>query len=147
MESIISNLISYISQQMPDICRVDEDYGQLAALDEEGKQMYTLAYPAVLIELTDIEWDFLQGQNQKGEAKVRVRLVLDCYDDTHSGSGSELLAYNRDQMRRRLDVLLMGYRPLGDGGMMRTTTRFFTSNHGIKVYETHYTMTVTELVK
>lgn len=132
---------------MPTLLTVDEDYGQLAALDDEDKQTYPLLYPAVLIELTEVEWEHIQGHNQIGEAKIRVRLVIDCHDDTHAGSGTEWRATERDRMRRELDVLLMGYRPQREGGLVRERSRFFTSEHGIKVYETHYSLSIRELVK
>lgn len=139
-------MVDYIAVQMPELKLVDEDYGQLENLDDEDRQMYTLSYPAVLIEPSRTDWEHLQGNSQKGEATLRVRLIIDCYDDTHAGSGTRDYMRLREEMRSKLHSLLEGYRPLGDGGLMRKSSTFFTFNHGIKVYESTYTCTVTEMI-
>ena len=150
-------MVAHIAREMPELILVDEDYGQLENLDDDGRQMYPLTYPAVLIEpLTypaviiepsRVDWSHLEGDSQKGEATLRVRLIIDCYDDTHSGSGTEFRIKEREELRYKLHSLLEGYRPLGDGGLMRTQSTFFTYKHGIKVYESLYTCTVTEQMK
>lgn len=132
---------------MTEVITVDEDYGQLEALDEDNKDMYPLTYPAVLIEPSHVKWSKLQGGNQKGEATLRVRLIIDCYHDTHAGSGTTQDIIYREEMRHKLHSLLEGYRPMGDGGMERTESTFFTFNHGIKVYQSLYTCTVTECLR
>ena len=130
-------MVAHIAREMPELILVDEDYGQLENLDDDGRQMYPITYPAVLIE----------GDSQKGEATLRVRLIIDCFDDTHSSSGTEFRIKEREELRHKLHSLLEGYRPLDDGGLMRTQSTFFTFNHGIKVYESTYTCTVTEQMR
>lgn len=137
-------MVDYIASEMPELMLVDEDYGQLENLDDEGRQMYPLTYPAVIIEPSRVDWGHIQGDSQKGEATLRVRLIIDCYDDTHSGSGTREYIRQREEMRHKLHSLLEGYRPLDDGGLMRKTSTFFTFNHGIKVYESTYSCAVTE---
>lgn len=139
-------MVDYIAEQMPELMLVDEDYGQLENLDDEDRQMYPLTYPAVLIEPSRVDWGHIEGNSQKGEATLRVRLIIDCYDDTHAGSTTRDYIRQREEMRSKLHSLLEGYRPLGDGGLMRKTSTFFTFNHGIKVYESTYTCTVTDLL-
>lgn len=146
MEYLLSNMVDYIAREMPELMLVDEDYGQLENLDDEGRQMYPLTYPAVLVEPSRIDWSHLQGDSQKGEATIRVRLIIDCYEDTHAGSASRAYIRLREEMRGKLHGLLEGYRPLNDGGLMRKSSTFFTFNHGIKVYESTYTCTVTEVL-
>lgn len=147
MEYLLSKLVGYIASEMPELSLVDEDYGQLEALDQTDRDMYPLTYPAVLIEPSRVDWSHLQGDSQKGIATLRIRLIIDCYDDTHAGSGTTLRIIEREELRNRLHSLLEGYRPLNDGGLMRTQSTFFTFNHGIKVYEAIYTCTVTEVLK
>ncbi len=144
MEYLICNLIEYISKNMSGISLVDEDYGQLEAIDNDNVDMYPLTYPAVLIETPETEWSDISGDGQKGTCTVRVRLILDCYDDTHATSGTVDAVDARNAMRHGLHSLLQGYRPCGDGALMRTKSKFFTWNHGIKVYEMTYTTTVSE---
>ena len=147
MEYLLSNMVAHIAREMPELILVDEDYGQLENLDDDGRQMYPITYPAVLIEPSRVDWSHLEGDSQKGEATLRVRLIIDCYDDTHSGSGTEFSIKEREELRYKLHSLLEGYRPLDDGGLMRTQSTFFTFNHGIKVYESIYTCTVTEQMR
>lgn len=146
MEFLISEIIKLVSDNMADISLVDEDYGQLEAIDNDNVDMYPITFPAVLIETPEAEWSDTTDFNQKGSCSVRVRLIIDCYDDTHSTSGTLDLVRQRNDMRHRLHTLLQGFRPSGDGALIRTKSRFFTFNHGIKVYEMTYSTTVSEIV-
>ena len=56
MESLLVNLINRIAQELPWARTVDEDYGQLEALDNEDTDMYPLTFPAVLIDLPGTDW-------------------------------------------------------------------------------------------
>ena len=144
MESLLENLVRHVGDNMPDMKVVDEDYGQLEALDQTDRDMYPLTFPAVLIEAPSVEWSNIGGLSQKGLATVRVSLVIDCYDDTHASSGTVAAVGARNALRHSLHAVLQGFRPCGDGALMRTKSKFFTWNHGVKVYETTYTTTVSE---
>lgn len=144
MEYLVCKLIEHISRNIAGLSVVDEDYGQLEALDNENVDMYPLTFPAVLIETPETEWGDIADGWQKGTCTVRVRLVIDCYEDTHALSGTVAAVSERDALRHGLHALLQGFRPCGDGALMRTKSRFFTWSHGIKVYETTYTTTVSE---
>ena len=145
MESLLSSLVGYIASEMPELRLVDEDYGQLENIDDDGQQMYPLVYPAVLVEPSRVDWSHIAGDSQIGEATLRVRLIIDCYDDTHAGSGSEYRIREREELRHKLHTLLEGYRPLNnEGGLSRAQSTFFTFNHGLKVYESTYTCRVRE---
>ena len=144
MESIIYKIIRHLHQEMPELATIDEDYGQLENLTDERSDMYPLSFPAVLVENTDIQWSDISGRGQKGEATIRVRLIIDCYDDTHAGCQTEDAVQQREDMRSRLHWILQGFRPMDDGSLVRHSSRFFTFKHGIKVYETTYASVVTE---
>lgn len=146
MEALLTNLIHLIADGMPDLEVVDEDYGQLEMLDQESKDAYPLSFPAVLIDAASVEWSNLGALNQKGTATVRVRLIIDCYDDTHYGSGTTHLIAHREEKRHELHKLLQGHQIGEDSALIRTNSRFYTGNHGIKVYESTYTCTVHENV-
>ncbi len=146
MESILENLINHITANMPELKVVDEDYGQLEALNQESTDQYPLTFPAVLIDAPTTAWSNIGGINQKGTATVRVRLILNCYDDTHGTSGTTYLIAQREAKRRELHKLLQGHRIDGDD-LIRTGSRFFTAAHGIKVYESTYNLTVTEVIE
>lgn len=146
MEYLISDLIQLIASAMPGLSVVDEDYGQLENLDDQATDMYQLTFPAVLIETPETVWTDTADGGQKGTCTLRVRLLIDCYHDTHATSGTTDRADSRNELLHRLHGLLQGYRPVGDGALMRTRSRFYTFNHGIKVYEATYTTTVSEYV-
>lgn len=144
MEYLLENLIDLIGSAMPDLETVDEDYGQLEMIDQESRDTYPLTFPAVLIDAHSVEWSNISRLAQKGTATVRVRLIIDCYDDTHRGSGTTAAIAARNQKRHDLHKLLQGYRIGDESGLIRTSSRFYTANHGIKVYESTYTATVSE---
>ena len=146
MKSILENLINHITANMPELKVVDEDYGQLEALAQESTDQYPLTFPAVLIDAPTTAWSNIGGLSQKGTVTIRVRLIIDCYDDTHGTSGTTYLIAQREAKRRELHKLLQGHRIDGDD-LIRTESRFFTAAHGIKVYESTYVLTVTEVIE
>lgn len=147
MGKLLQDLINLFGAQMPEISTIDEDYGQLEMIDQEGRDTYPLTYPAMLIDAPDTQWSNIAGLSQKGTATVRARLIIDCYDDTHHGSGTTDLIAERAALRRKVHKLLQGYRVDGESTLIRTSSRFCTWDHGIKVYEQTYTCVVTELLE
>lgn len=144
---MICKLVAHINEQMPELSMVDEDYGQLENLEDDNRDMYPITFPAVLIENTETEWSNLAGRSQKGDAMFRVRLIIDCYDDTHAECGTQYAVEEREDMRSRLHTILQGYRPADDGVLIRKRSKFFTWYHGIKVYEVTYACVVTETIR
>lgn len=146
MEHILMELVNLVGENMPEMKTVDEDYGQLEMIDETTRESYPLTFPAVLIDAPDTTWSNVRGKDQTGTCTVRVRLIIDCYDDTHYRSGTVDKIKERDDLRKRLHVLLQGRRITEEGELIRTNSRFYTENHGIKVYESTYTVAVTEYI-
>ena len=118
MESILEDLVRHVGGNMPDMKVVDEDYGQLEFIDQENRDTYPLTFPAVLIEATSVQWSNTVGKIAE-----------------------------REKIRRRLHGLLQGHRVGTDSALIRTGSRFYTFNHGIKVYESTYTVEVTEVLE
>ena len=147
MEQLLESLIKLFGQQMPELCTVDEDYGQLEMINQENRDTYPLTFPAVLIDAPDVMWSNIAGLSQKGDATIRVKLIIDCYDDTHYRSDTPALRAERAAMRKKVHKLLQGYRIEGTTQLIRTSSRFYTWDHGIKVYEQTYTGVVTELLE
>lgn len=147
MESLLVNLINKIAGELPWARTVDEDYGQLEALDDENIDMYPLTFPTVLIDLPGTEWSDAGDLSQRGVCEVRVRLIIDCYDDTHAGSQTIDRIMQREEKRKALHALLQGYRVSSEGALIRTRSKFFTFNHGIKVYEATYTCATSETTR
>ncbi len=147
MEKLLESLINLFGQQMPELSTIDEDYGQLEMINQENRDTYPLTFPALLIDAADVSWSNIAGLSQKGEATVRARLIIDCYDDTHYGSTTTDRISERAAMRTKVHKLLQGYRIDDEAQLIRTNSRFYTWDHGIKVYEQTYTGVVTELLE
>ena len=147
MEYILLPLIEHIAEGMPQLSLVDEDYGQLEVIDEEGKEMYPITYPAVLIDLEQVDWSEVAGKSQMGEARLKIRLIIDCYDDTHASSGTLYRIQERAELRRQMHELLQGFKVTPEAsGLMRTESKFYTGNHGIKIYQETYTCRIPEVI-
>lgn len=147
MEHLLYDLIEYIGGNMPDIRTIDEDYGQLDMLNDELRDSYPLVFPAILIDAPQTNWENIGGLGQKGLCSVTVRLCLDCYDDTHYNSGTTDKILEREAKRRELHRLLQGHCIGGDSALIRISSRFFSVAHGIKVYESVYTLELTEICR
>ena len=146
-ETLLMPLIRHLSENMRGVKLVDEDYGQLEMIDDENRDTYPLVFPSVLVDAPDTSWDNIKGLSQKGLATVRVRLLIDCYDDTHASSGTVRRIEEREVLRGRLHSLVQGFRAENWAtGLVRVSSRFYTYNHGIKVYEASYTAEVTEML-
>ena len=98
-----------------------------------------VTFPCVLIENPEADWtDIAQGV-QSGSVLLTFRLAIDCYDDTHYGSGTE------DRLRERYELNNRLYQTLQDlsvsekmDSMSRVKSRGYTIGGGIKIYETTY---------
>lgn len=146
MESLLLPIINYISQSFPEIPYVDEDYGQLEAIDNENMDTYPVVFPCVLINTDSVDWSSLSAKSQKGNAHICVRLCIDCYDDTHFASGTTEKIKERADLVHSLHSALQTYRPLSVGALIRTKSKFYTWSHGIKVYELYYDIDVDDII-
>ncbi|MDR3999995.1 MAG: hypothetical protein Q3X12_02160 [Hallella sp.] len=134
MDELFSLFIQRISERMPELTLVDEDYGQLeAGLEEET---YPVTFPCVLIGNLEADWENLTGGGQRGTVFFSVRLAVDCYDDTHYGSGTESKVAERLLMANRVYAALQGFRPNNSmTALVRTKSRFYSLPACIKAYE------------
>ena len=129
MEEIFIAIQERIALQMPELSLVDEDYGQLIT-DEDT---YPVTFPCVLISTIDTDW------TQKGDCNITVKLAIDCYDDTHYGSGTTDKIRERLQMNNSLYKLLQGFRKTKEmGSLKRTKSTDYAIPGGKKVYETTF---------
>lgn len=142
-EQFFNDLQMQVKQHLGDaVSLIDEDCGQLQAL-QEGKDQYPVTFPCVLISPAEVQWDNLKMNLQHGRATVIVRLAIDCYDDTHLGSGQESAAAARMALADKLNAGLHGWRFDGcNTVLIRRTSRQYSLPGGIKVYETQYSTIV-----
>lgn len=133
MESVKLALMKRIKEAMPE-AYIDEDYGQLESQDDQ----YPVVFPCVLISAGDTEWKSMANRLsvQQGRASVKLKLAIDCYDDTHIGSTTEDKIAEREQMVGRLVKAMQGVRLLPRTTELdRQRSSDYTLGGGIKVYE------------
>lgn len=147
MELLIYHIINHIKENMPYLSLVDEDYGQLEAIDKDNIDTYPVTFPCVLVDAPETDWDNIASKSQTGKAKINVRLAIDCYDDTHYNSETKEAVMGRLKMAGELHRLLQCFRPTGSGELIREKSRFYTWNHGIKVYEMQYSVAVKDVIR
>lgn len=145
MEYITAQLIDHIAINVPWLGTVDEDCGQLEALANESEDRYPLTFPAVLINIDSVDWSNTADGGQTGQASIRVRLLIDCYDDMHAGAMGKEKAAERQTLCRQVNSIVSGFRPTGEGGLLRNRSAYFVDFHGIKVYDQFYTLTINEV--
>ena len=147
MENIFCAVMERITGWLPELSLVDEDYGQL----QTDEDTYPVTFPCVLIGNTDIDWSNSGGiggsggTSQKGEGIITVRLVIDCYDDTHYNSGTADKIKERQEFNKKLYNTLQGFCCVSQvSPLVRVKSRDFSIPGGIKVYETIFKFTVTD---
>jgi len=145
METLFNDIQKQIAEKIQGLSLIDEDYGQLEAIETEEDQ-YPVTFPCVLISAPEVDWTNLGGGSQRGNCTLTIRLAMDCYDDTHLGSGTEEKAIERMQFARSIHHVLQGFRSGDSSALVRKTTRNYSRPHAIKVYETVYTCMVNDLV-
>lgn len=138
-DDLLCLLLRRISDNMPEVCRIDEDYGQL----ESEEDTYPVTFPCVLVGNVGVDWEDIGAGVQKGRGRFTVRLAFDCYDDTHVGSGTEDKVMERKRLNRKLYISLHGYRPHREmGPVKRVKSQDYSRPGGIKVYDTDFSFTI-----
>lgn len=136
MDELLLKIMQHIDAAMPELSLVDEDYGQL----ETQEDTYPVTFPCVLVGNMTGDWkDLGYSGAQEGTVTLTVRMVIDCYDDTHIGSTQEGAIAERLQMARTLYKALQMKRFNKDmGPLSRIKSQDYTIDRGIKVYEQTY---------
>lgn len=141
MEQIFLRIIQHVAQEMPQLSLIDEDYGQL----ETDQDTYPVTFPCVLVGNIDTDWEERTNTSQRGFSVINLKLAIDCYDDTHIGSGTEENIIRRRLMAHNLFHALNHYKPIEQmTPLVRTKSHDYTAPHGIKVYQQTYTFRQTE---
>lgn len=140
MEELFINVMERLSC-LTDISLIDENKGQLTNY-QDG---YPITFPAILIDMPEVEWDNATRTGQDGVVTLSVSLVIDCYHDTHYGSSQTEQVEEHMQLLSSATSLLQGWSPTNDGGKLcRQSSRMYSDEHGIRVYETTYQCKVKE---
>lgn len=142
MDQILVSLINLIRASIPGISLIDEDTGQLDELANDSQDGYPVTFPCVLLGNTTIDWKDVSptGSVQIGEGVLIIRLAIDCYDDTHAGSGTTDKIAERGEFARNIYKAVQGWRAsiTEMGPLKRVRSRDYTLPGNIKVYEQMY---------
>ena len=153
METLFLSIQNRIAESMPELALVDEDYGQLTTDEDHDPVLF----PCALIQIEEIDWQELGGDKQKGTVNIRVKLAIDCYDNTRYTSGTAHLAGERMLMYKKMHRQLNHFRGgilKDDNGeiidkhympLKRLKSVFYSLPGGVKVYEAIYTCIILEL--
>ncbi len=145
MEQLFNDIQKQIADKIPGISLIDEDYGQLEAIETE-EDTYPVTFPCILISAPEIDWTNLGGGSQRGNCTVVIRLAIDCYDDTHYGSGTEDKTIDRMKFATSIHRILQGFKSGDSSPLIRKTSRNYSRPHAIKVYETIYNCMINDIV-
>lgn len=148
MEELFLQLQKNIADNVPELSVIDEDYGQLENLLQPAEDMYPLTFPCALISMPAIDWQALAHEDddeQQGTATFTTRVAIDCYDDTHHTSGTA------HKIRERLAMVNKVHQAVRqteygeyEEKPLRRSTRTINYPGAIKVYETTYTIAITD---
>lgn len=148
IEQLLLEIQDRLKKQVPELQTVDEDYGQMAKMfsDAQEDDIYPVISPAVFLNLEGVQWTNLAGPSQQGVAQVSVTLVVDCYDDTHTGQDDQRKRIeDRLALNASVHWALQGFKPSETTKLIRRNTRFYHLPHLWKAYETTYSCVVTDL--
>ena len=147
MEHLILDIEDRLKAQVPELQTVDENYGQLSKMFEEGEDSdtYPVLSPAVLIDVQQVSWSNLARASQQGAVSVVVTLAIDCYDDTHLEQEQRQKIAERMALAKSVHWALQGWKPTETTKLIRTQTRLYHLPHLWKAYETTYTCVLTDL--
>ena len=141
METLFNEIQKRIADNTPALSLIDEDYGQLDFAEDQ----YPVTFPCVLISAPQVAWNNFMDRTQKGSATITTRLAIDCYADTHYGSTQENQAATRMKIASDLNKLLQCYKfESAQGPMVRISSRSYSLQGGIKVYEATYQVNVVD---
>jgi hypothetical protein len=136
MEEILIAILNRIQEKVAGLSLIDEDTGQIDLLDSEQQDTYPVTFPCVLVGNTDINWTDIGLGVQKGDVQMTVKLAIDCYDDTHIGSGTTEKIRERQQLSTEVYKALQGFRlNRYMAPMVRVKSRDYTLPGNVKVYE------------
>lgn len=146
MERLIIDIEDRLRERVPELATVDENYGQLAKMFDEGddSDIYPLVGPAALVDVQTVSWGNLAGAAQQGAATVVVTLAIDCYDDTHLEQEQRHRIADRMALAARVHWALQGWKPSETTKLVRTQTRLYHLPRLWKAYETTYTCAVVD---
>lgn len=145
MEQLFKDVLNRIEEKTEGLNCIDEDYGQLEAV-ETAEDTYPVSFPCLLVSIPEIEWANLDGVSQRGIGTVLIRLAMDCNDELISGNDAAANAMERMRFANGIHRTLQGFAPSSTTRLSRSKSGMYSLPGDIKVYETEYKFSVSDLV-
>jgi hypothetical protein len=144
MEKMMLDLVRTIRENVPELAWVDEDLGQLEAVENKGDE-YFVKFPCALVSVANVQWETLSEGLQNGTAEVTIRVAVDAHYSVTSDRESESIMQQRLQLAQAAYEAVVGYCPDGCmDGLERKRTMMYARPYGIRVYENVYTCIIQE---
>lgn len=121
---------------------IDEDYGQVEMMLNDDEDHYPITSPSCFISVDNMSFKSFAGaaaRVQQCEITITVKLLIDCYDDTHYKSGTADKIKERMQKMHELHSAIQGFK-IGEGVLDRISGRYQTLAHGLKLYQYSYVL-------
>ncbi len=108
MEKLFEDLMTLLTEDMPELRYIDIDRGQL---DEEPEQHYQIDFPACLIRITVPQWNSVGDKHYVGSANVTFKLGIRKLHDTAKITPEAVRAKAFEQLaiNTRLHHVVDGY--------------------------------------
>lgn len=147
MESLYLRIAERLRKLVPELDHIDEDTGQLYPVQYDDRYGYPILFPCCLIDATTTDFKAEKFPDiQRGTATVTIKVAFQCDEDTHYESGRPFVQMEqRLAVNRKVVSALHGYR-FGDdvSDMRRTQARAYPLAGRVKVYESTFSVNVTE---
>lgn len=118
MDILFESICNRLANQVPELRWIDWEQGQL----EIPAEKLPLFFPAVLIDIQDIQWSNVGDQMQVGDVTIQVRLCFDIYEDLYTVDGEP--NPTRETALERLKLVNKVYKALQgfEGGIIQDLT-------------------------
>lgn len=143
MEELYLNLQKEIGLCVPELVHINEDVGQLEC-DNPDEAGFQLSYPAVLINVADVDWKDCAPTGQKGEVVISVKLAMDVYASSMYGATDETRLLERMELFKKVHKSIHKKKLGTVMPLARYKSRSYSINGGIKIYESLYRTTFKE---
>jgi len=83
MDILFKSICNRLADQVPELRWIDWEQGQL----ELPAENLPLQWPAVLVDIQDIQWSNVGNNMQTGDVQIQLRIIFDIFEDLYTVDG------------------------------------------------------------